>query len=599
MPGITGIVSKSPPAENRDVLDRMVRSMLHEKSYAHGTYVNVDLGLYVGWVDHGDLCPDTNPTWNDRNTACLIFSGETFHNHLGRTVDLRGNSALIRLYDHCGRRFLEHLNGFYHGVLVDEAKGSAFLFNDRYGMRRIYFHQENDALYFASEAKALLAAKPRLREVNYPHLGQLFSMGCVLGNHSIFSGIDTLPMAARWEFSDGRVVGKTQYFTPDEWERQDALKPEDFYRELKDTFTRILPRYFEAGAPVGLSLTGGLDTRMIMAHSPLNSGELPCYTFGSTYRDTFDVRVAREVAGTCNQQHTTITVGDDFLSRFPELAEKAVHITDGNLDASSGAAELYINRRARQIAPIRITGNYGSEVLRSIIAFKPKPPKHEVFHPDFTAHLQQAAQVYRDHLAGNRSTFIVFKQAPWYNYNRLSLEQSQLINRTPFMDKELVELVYRAPLEVIQSDQVSLRLVKSGSDALHNIITNRGAGGGSYRLFSRLRQTYHEMFHMAEIGYDYDMPQWLCRLDHILRPLHVENLFFGRHSFLHFRLWFREALAGYLKDLLLDEKTLRRPYINRSFVSQMVMDHIRGTGNYTNEIGRLITLELIHRLFVD
>ena len=90
------------------------------------------------------------------------------------------------------------------------------------------------------------------------------------------------------------------------------------------------------------------------------------------------------------------------------------------------------------------------------------------------------------------------------------------------MDNELVELVYRAPSEAIQSDQLSLRLVKDGDESLYKIITNRGAGANNYQLLSKSLQLLYEMLHLAEIGYDYDMPHWLCRLDHLLKHFHLE-----------------------------------------------------------------------------
>ena len=73
-----------------------------------------------------------------------------------------------------------------------------------------------------------------------------------------------------------RVPGqKRRYFAPEEWENQDRLEPEVFYREIREVFSRNLPRYFEGREPVGMSLTGGLDTRMIMAWQKSQPGSFP------------------------------------------------------------------------------------------------------------------------------------------------------------------------------------------------------------------------------------------------------------------------------------------------------------------------------------
>ena len=77
----------------------------------------------------------------------------------------------------------------------------------------------------------------------------------------------------------------------------------------------------------------------------------------------------REVAAACGQPHHVIPLGRDFFDDFATYAERTVFLTDGCLDIT-GSHELYFSQRARNISPIRITGNYGSEVLRSVTTFK-------------------------------------------------------------------------------------------------------------------------------------------------------------------------------------------------------------------------------------
>jgi len=95
------------------------------------------------------------------------------------------------------------------------------------------------------------------------------------------------------------------------------------------------------------------------------------------------------------------------------------------------------------------------------------------------------------------------------------------------------------------------------------------------------------------------MPQWIARIDHLLAPLHLERLFLGRHKYYHFRMWYRDALARYVREMLLDPRTLARPYLNRNGLERVVRGHLDGSRNYTYEIHKVLTLELLHRLFVD
>jgi asparagine synthase (glutamine-hydrolysing) len=95
------------------------------------------------------------------------------------------------------------------------------------------------------------------------------------------------------------------------------------------------------------------------------------------------------------------------------------------------------------------------------------------------------------------------------------------------------------------------------------------------------------------------MPQWLAQIDHAFAWLHLERLFLGRHKFAHFRVWYRDNLSPYIREMLLDPRTLSRPYIQRNRLETIVEAHVKGTHNYTTEIHRLLTLELQHRLFLD
>ena len=95
------------------------------------------------------------------------------------------------------------------------------------------------------------------------------------------------------------------------------------------------------------------------------------------------------------------------------------------------------------------------------------------------------------------------------------------------------------------------------------------------------------------------MPQWVARIDHSFSAFHLERLFLGRHKVFHFRVWYRDALAGYVKEMLLDPRSLSRPYLERKGLEAIVQGHLKGDQNYTNELHKVLTLELIHRIFLE
>ena len=321
-----------------------------------------------------------------------------------------GPSYLVHLYEE-DPSFLKTLNGRFHGLLMDRTHGTATLFNDRYGMHRVYYHEAKQTFYFAAEAKAILAVRPELRAADPKGLGEFVACGCVLENRTIFKGIHVLPGASAWVFRDGSIDRKSTYFQPREWEDQAHLEPESYYRELRDAFSRNLPRYFNGQERIGMSLTGGLDTRVIMASHKAAPGSLPCYTFGGMVRECQDVRIARRVARVCQQTHEVITVGDEFLSRFPRYAERSVYLTEGGADVYR-SADLYVSEKAREIAPVKIVGTYGSEILRQAVMFKPVTPVSGFFRPEFASYVRQARDTYAQVRRGHPVTFAAFRQSP-------------------------------------------------------------------------------------------------------------------------------------------------------------------------------------------
>ncbi len=606
MPGIFGLITNKPREWAEPQLRRMLEVLRHESFYMTGTWIDGACGVYVGWTVRQNSFSDGMPVKNERGDVVLVFSGEEYPEpSTARYLKERGHefggerpSYLVHLYEE-DRSFPTCLNGRFQGLLLDRVGGTTMLFNDRYGMHRLYYHESKEAFYFAVEAKAILAVCPDLRRANPRALGEFVACGCVLENRTLFEGIYVLPAASAWTFRAGSVERKTAYFEPREWEQQDPLDPKSYHENIREIFSKNLPRYLNGRERIGVSLTGGLDTRMVMAWQKSPPGSLPCYTYGEEHRECRDVVVARQVAQQCRQSHQVISLGNEFLARFPYYAERSMYLTDACVDVTR-APDLYLSERAREIAPVRMTGLYGDEILRpQIRAFKPVDPTPGPFDSSFLTHVGAAHKTYAQIIKGHPTSFSAFRQAPWHHYGILSLEQTQLAVRTPFLDNDFVRTVFRAPQSVTANNDLRVRLIGDGSTALQHIRTDRGFGGNSGPLRAWASRSFQQFTFKAEYAYDYGMPQWLAGLDHFFSPLRLERLFLGRHKLYHYRTWYRDSLASYVREMLLDSRTLSRPYLERSGVEAVVRGHLKGDRNYTTEIHRLLSLELLHRLFLD
>src|ERR1017187_6555916 len=295
MPGIVGVISRRPAGECQSLVKAMVASMEHELFYVSGIHAAPEMGIYGGWIAHEDSFAAGQTFFNEQRDIALILSGECFLDpQTGTELGQKGHELkeskaewLVHLYEEEGDQFFEKVNGLFSGLLIDKRQRKTFLFNDRYGIERIYWHEAEDGLYFASEAKAILRILPELRAFDERGVAQFLTYGCTLEWRTLFRGIHLLPGGTLWSFENGSCH-KRKYFSPGTWESQPILSPESFESKFQETFERVLPRYFESEARTGISLTGGLDTRMIMACCPDTVEKPICYTFSGESGETLD-----------------------------------------------------------------------------------------------------------------------------------------------------------------------------------------------------------------------------------------------------------------------------------------------------------------------
>ena len=602
MPGIVGIISQRPSEECQSLVRSMVRSMEYERFYQSGTYFVPEMGIYAGWVAIAGSFASSQLFTNQKKDVVLLFAGECFQDHdseveLYRNGDSRGgNSAswLISLYEKEGVPFVEKLNGLFSGLLIDKGRRRAFLFNDRYGIERIYFCETKDGIYFASEAKALLQVVTEARAFDEKGVAQFLNFGCTLEWQTLFNGVQLLPGGSLWSFEGGNPR-KGRYFLPTNWESQPALPPEEFESRFQETFRKILHRYFESPSIMGISLTGGLDTRMIMACRPESRVKPICYTFSGEKVETLDARLAARVARACGLEHRKLNIGADFFSNFATYADRTVHITDGCFGIL-GAHEIYFNQQARQLAPTRLTGNFGSEILRGMSTFKPIGLSRQLLSPEVNRATDSSAEQL-SRVEECPVTFAAFREIPWNLFGSLAAGRSQVTFRTPYLDNEVVALAFQAPEALRRSPLVALQLVKNNNPALSEIPTDRGYGWETRGLTYAARRLFCEATFKLDYIYSEGLPHLFTPLDTLIGRLSGVGVL-GLHKYLPYRRWFRRELAPYVREILTDAKTRQMPYWNSDFLQRMATEHISGRKNYVREINAVLTLEAVERLIL-
>src|SRR5262249_3758011 len=180
--------------------------------------------------------------------------------------------------------------------------------------------------------------------------------------------------------------------------------------------------------------------------------------------------------------------------------------------------------RVRQIAPVRMVGTYGSEMLLHAVMFKAQEPAAGLFQADLGPQLRSASETFNRSQQVHPMTFVAFRQSPWHHYGVLGLEQTQVAVRSPYLDNDLVKTIYKAPGPVAVNKQARLRLVREGNPELAKLRTDRAIGGLS-RIFTRGLLEF--LFSAGDCD-QHRIPPRTAPGDYLFFPLPLERLCVSR-----------------------------------------------------------------------
>jgi asparagine synthase (glutamine-hydrolysing) len=604
MPGISGLIDLSGKTRSREgvphaeTIAAMIEAMRYEPFYASRQYGNQDAGVYLGWVGEAGKTGSSGPV-ADKKAGLILFASRYAEIPDQETSEGNGQGLrILNLYERIGEEFPDRIERSIAGCLVDERRKRCFLFSDRLGMERIFLYVDDEKVLFSSEAKAILAVVPETREFDPVGLGQFFACGCTLGENSLYRNIRVLPGGSVMKFVKGSATRVLNYFDYSKWEKLKPLGEREFLAAFCETLKKVVGTYTRRPLQTAVSLTGGLDSRMIMACMDAPEGTVPCYSFGSMYRETYDVMVARKVAERCRQPHSVLVLGKDFLRDFQHHLSRAIFISDGYL-GFSGAAELYVNHLARQVAPYRLTGNYGGELLRGARAFKSSKPRGEFLKTELNFRVEEAMKDFSRLGSVRPETFTLSIQAP-AGYGRYAIERSQVTLLSPFLDEKLIELIYQRPQRFADGEDPSIRVIDTCNPGLSEIPTDRGLLGGKNWSGRTARRIYREAMFKLEYWTGDGMPDGMARLSRFGPDAAYDRMFKGRHKFQHFRTWIQRECATCVGSILLGGvRTSLDEYIDFSRVKRMLAEHLSRQRNYTEEIDRLTTIVLADRLLLQ
>ncbi len=371
MCGICGQYNfKSQKPITPNVVKAMTASLVHRGPDDEGYYFSGALGLGFRRLSIIDIEGGHQPMSDREQSVWVVFNGEIY-NFLELRRELEGfghtfrtqsdTEVIIHGYNQWGLEVLNHLNGMFGLALWDEHSQRLVLARDAMGIKLLYYKVDAGSVLFGSEIRAILAAMPERPGVDAHALAQLLRYSYTPSPLTLYAGIRKLAPGTMAIFEKGgsRVERWYQFrprpFSPP---KSDAEASE----ELFDIYKRALKRQLISDVPVGLLLSGGVDSGLLLGLMSLYGEDWPAYTVGygkSEYRDD-ELSDAAETARIFSARHTEVEL---TRQTFEHCLPKIVATLEEPIEASSIVPMYFVCQRAREDVKVALVGQGPDELF--------------------------------------------------------------------------------------------------------------------------------------------------------------------------------------------------------------------------------------------
>ena len=386
MCGIAGFVGDKTEREARAIIERMMATLVHRGPDDQGTYVDRAAALGVRRLAVIDLRTGHQPVSNEDGTLCAAQNGEIYNfrslrerlrdlGHVFRTQS--DTEVIVHAYEAYGEDCVSYLEGMFAFAVWDSRQHMLLLARDRMGEKPLYYYAGPDAFVFGSELKALLSHPAVPRRLDLASLEHYLAFEYIPAPHSILAGVEKLPPGHVLTVSPGSKPHVARYwdlsFTPDS-----TVSEQEWQEALLSQLRASVRAQLVSDVPLGLFLSGGVDSSGIVALASLVSSGRPVKTFSLGFAErSYDERpFARAVARAYKTEHTEVEFSAADAS---ELLERAGDLLDEPLVDGSFLPIYRLSQVARREVTVVLSGDGGDELFCG----------YPTFQADKTARLMQ------------------------------------------------------------------------------------------------------------------------------------------------------------------------------------------------------------------
>jgi asparagine synthase (glutamine-hydrolysing) len=353
------------------VLRHMTDTMEHRGPDDRGTYEAPGIALGVRRLSIIDVERGGQPVANERGDVVAIHNGELY-NHEPIRRDLRAGGHVLHtrcdteviphLYEERGPGLAEALRGMFALAVWDGSRRRAVLARDRLGIKPLYWAVRGDRLVFASELKSLLASGLIDDALDYEAVDCYLTLGFLPAPHTLLEGVWKLPPGHQLVVEDGRVRVERYWQYPDPAADAPRLRDEEYAEGLLAALEESVRLRLMSDVPIGLMLSGGIDSSLIAALMARNMRE-PVKTFSVGFAEEpkeNELADARYVSSLLGTDHHELELS--FFEDSVDLAE-LVWDLDEPLAELSALGFRALSRLASQHVTVALSGQGADELL--------------------------------------------------------------------------------------------------------------------------------------------------------------------------------------------------------------------------------------------
>ena len=624
MCGIVGILDLSGAMVQPDKVIAMTEAIRHRGPDHSATFVCGPIGLGYVRLSILDISNAGNQPMEDCSGQYVtVYNGEVYNfPALRRELELDGirfhsqtdTEVVANLFARYGVAGVQKLNGMFAFAVWSKHDSELWLFRDPIGVKPLYYRVAAQRLTFASEIKAILTADGRGLEINSRGLLNYLTFGHAVAPVTIFDSVYKLLPGQYLRVKNGSVRVARYFDFPVPGRGQGNTRAEaEWIEEGTDILRRAVKRQMIADVPVGVFLSGGIDSSLLTALMAEHTSRPQTFTVGFPGRETYDeTKHARSVARRFGTKHHEVSVRtDDLIAAIDSLV---YHYDEPFADAAALPVYL-ISKLARAHVKVALSGEGGDEMFGGYRRYS----------------AERFAQAYQK-MPGFLRSLAIRAATPFSRARRVNRIVRTLSIRDPavryagwlqvFTRDSLAWLLaekLREPLEDFDAASIYRSLFQccQGADTLGRLFY---ADAQSW-----MPDTYLEKVDKASMAVslevrvpllDLEVIQFASTLPGRFRIRGLTTKYLLRRiasSFLPAEItqrpkhglsvptdpWFRGRLEGFVRDILFARMTIERGFFRPQGVSDLLQQHTSGRENCETQIWILLIFELWMRRFMD